>query len=76
MLAVFGEPRASGMNAGVLAHLKFENSARALHPRVPLVIRFTGRNSMLRSRHCGTASRSELEPVPAILRETSGGTSY
>jgi len=33
-------------NAGVLAHLKFDNSARALHPRGPLVIRFTGRNSL------------------------------
>ena len=32
-------------NAGVLAHLKFENSSRTLHPRVPLIIRFTERNS-------------------------------
>jgi hypothetical protein len=39
-------------HAGDLAHLKFENSARALHPRVPLVIRFTRRNSMP-LRRCG-----------------------
>lgn len=46
LLQAMKEAPASCLNAGDLAHLKFENSARALHPRVPLIIRFTRRNSI------------------------------
>lgn len=58
----FGKPRASSMHAEVLAHLKFENSSRALHPREPLIIRFTGRNSycVLRFKAAVQTSRSEV----------------
>ena len=41
-------------------HSKFENRSRGTKPPMPLIIRFTWRNYS----------------TPAILRETSEGTSY
>lgn len=60
-----------GLHAGGLAHLKFEKSARALRPRLGLLPFALPGEARICISLCAI-----FTTVPAVLRETSNGTSY
>lgn len=64
------------MNAEELAHLKFENSARALRPRDSFSHSLYRTKLVIEQAKTLARLSCTVSHPSAILRETSGGTSY